>query len=209
MHSLRKFVGRGSTALAIAALVALAVSVQAGQAARSSRSIALTSSVQPQAHELSGTLPSHVASVALSPQCLAAWTALKNALAADRAEDNLENANASADTETGADATEDANEAAALKPLITAVAGACGGTLHQKTSPPVPKTPACANALAALKNAMAQDRTEDQAELANGTEGTAADQAEDESEMAARMPLWSAVRTACAGQFTTFTWQHH
>ncbi len=57
MHSIRKFVGRGTFALAVAALLVLAVSVQAGQAAKSTRvsnnNVALASLSQPRAHEFS------------------------------------------------------------------------------------------------------------------------------------------------------------
>lgn len=210
MHSIRKFVGRGTFALALAALLALAVSVQAGQAAKSTRATsnhdALASLSQPGAHELKPALPAHQASVAPSPQCADAVNALRAALAKDKAEDGLEAANASGDTETGAELTEDNNEKAALKPLVTAAESACGGELHEVEAPPVPKTPACQSALTALKNAFAADRTEDQAELANGTEGTAADLTEDQNEHAAKDRLWTAVRAACASSFQAFSW---
>ena len=210
MHSIRKFVGRGTFALALAALLALALSVQAGQAAKSTHvtnsNVVLANLSQPRAHELTSAQPPHEATLAPSPQCTAAVSALKAALAQDRTEDSLEAANASGDTETGAELTEDTNEKAALKPLVTAAASACGGELHEIEAPPVPKTPACQSALTALKNAFVADRAEDQAELANGAEGTAADQTEDQNEFAAKAKLWAAVRTACAGSFQTFSW---
>jgi hypothetical protein len=209
MQSIRKFVGRGTFALALAALLALAVSVQAGQAAKSTRvsnNAALANLSQPRAHELTSAQPPHEASVAPSPQCTDAVNALKAALVSDRSEDSLEAANAAGDTETGAELTEDNNEKAALKPLVTAVESACGGELHEVLAPPVPKTPACQSALTALKNAFVADRAEDQAELSNGTEGTAADQTEDQNEFAAKAKLWADVRTACAGSFSAFSW---
>jgi len=209
MHSIRKFVGRGTFALAVAALLVLAVSVQAGQAAKSTRvsnnNVALASLSQPRAHELTSAQPSHEASVAPSQQCIDAVNALRAALAKDKEEDGLEAANASGDTETGADLTEDANEKAALKPLVTAAGSACGGELHQVGAPPVPKTPVCQSALTALKSAFAADRAEDQAELSNGTEGTAADQTEDQNEGAAKAKLWADVRAACASSFQAFS----
>jgi len=208
MHSIRKFVGRGTLAIGLAAMLALALAVQTGQAAKGARPTSLTGVVLPRSHELADLLPQHSTTVTLSPQCTAAVNALKAAFANDRAEDNLEYANATPDTETGADATEDANEAAALKPLFTAAATACGGALHKVEAPPVPKTPACAAAWSALKAALVQDRAEDQAEWTNGTEGTAADVAEDQAELAARKPLWAAVQAAC-GTTSFFTWYHH
>lgn len=208
MHSIRKFVGRWTLAIGLAALLAMAVSVQTGQAAKSARPTSLAHAVLPRSHELANLLPQHIATVTPSPQCTAAVNALKAALTNDRAEDNLEYANATPDTETGADTTEDANEAAALKPLFTAASTACGGALHKVQAPPVPKTPACAAAWQALKVALVQDRTEDQAEWTSGTEATAADQAEDQAEIAARKPLWAAVQAACPTT-GSFTWYHH
>jgi hypothetical protein len=210
MHSIRKFVGRGTFAIALAALLALALSVQAGQAAKSTRvgnnNAVLANLSQPRAHELTSALPAHVATVAPSAQCIDAINALKAAVAKDRSEDSLEAANPAGDTETGAELTEDTNEKAALKPLITAAASACGGELHEIEAPPVPKTPACQSALTALKNGFVADRAEDQAELSNGTEGTAADQTEDQNEFAAKSKLWADVRAACASSFRTFSW---
>jgi len=210
MHSIRKFVGRGTFAIALAALLTLALSVQAGQAAKSARvsnnNVVLANLSQPRAHELTSALPAHEATVAPSPQCTAAVNALKAAVANDKAEDGLEAANASSDTETGAELTEDTNEKAALKPLLTAAASACGGELHEIAAPPVPKTPACQSALTALKNAFVADRAEDQAELSSGTAGTAADQTEDQNEFAAKSKLRADVRAACASSFRAFSW---
>ncbi|HET7467948.1 MAG TPA: hypothetical protein VFL29_14920 [Candidatus Dormibacteraeota bacterium] len=207
MHSIRKFVGRGTIAIGLAALVALAVSVQTGEAAKSTHGTAVTSVVQPQSHDEGGVLPLHVTTVAPSAQCTAALSAVRTAFVNDRAEDNLENANASPDTETGADATEDASEAAAMKAAFTTAANACGGSLHKVQAPPTPATPACTAAWNNLKAAFAADKAEDQAELANGTEGTAADVAEDKAEFAAKAKLWSAIKSAC-GTTSFFTWQH-
>lgn len=211
MHSIRKFVGRGTLALGIGALAALAVAVQSGQAARMNDAAPVSSSAQVRqtSVHLNFTLSSP------SPACTSAIGALQAQVASDVAEDVTERSTNTTDTETGADATEDTTEKAAFKPLIAAVVAACGTTdrTGHKT-PIVPKTPACAAAFQALKAAFASDRAEDQSELAAGTEGTAADQAEDQAEQAKVQPLWAAVKAACftgtsSGTTTTFsTWWH-
>lgn len=213
MHSIRKFVGRGTIALTLAALVALAVAVQSGQAARSSsagtRPSALVTSVQLNA-DPSADLPRQtVAEATPSPACVAAVNAVKAALASDRAEDTLETANATPDTETGAEQTEDASESAALKPLFAAIATACGpfiGEKHRivKPSTSTPPTPQCVAAIQALKAAFAQQRAEAQAEFASGTEDTAADLSEDQAARAQFTSLFSAVKAACGTSW--FTW---
>ena len=209
MHSIRKFVGRGTLALGISAVVALAVAVQAGQAARiddaskvaSSAQVTQTSSVQ-----LHFTLTSP------SPACTTAISGLQAAFAKDVTEDVSERSANATDTETGADLTEDTGEKAALKPLFAAVEAACGTTREGHRAPIVAKTPACASALQAARTAFEQARTEQMTEISNGTEGTAADQTEDQTEAAHIQSLWSAVKAACAptstsGTSTTFsTW---
>jgi len=66
-----------------------------------------------------------------------------------------------------------------------------------------------------LKAALTADRTEDQSELSAGTEGTAADTAEDQAEAAHKLALWKSVQSACASgtQTNTFSFdswrQHH
>ena len=207
MHSIRKFVGRGTIAIGLAALLVLAVAVQTGQAAKTSTTTRLTGVVLPKSHELADLLPTHQGTVAPSAQCIAAWNSIKTAMANDRTEDNLEYANGSPDTETGTDQTEDASETAAFKALFASAATACGGSLHKVQAPPTPATPACTAAWNNLKAAFAADKAEDQAELANGTEGTAADVSEDKAEFAAKMQLWSAIKSAC-GTTWFFTWQH-
>src|SRR5215471_13698531 len=207
MHSIRKFVGRGTLALGISALVVLAVAVQSGQAARFKDASQVASSAQ----VTQTSIHLNFAVSSPSPACTTAIGQLHAAFAADLDEDTSERAANATDTETGADATEDASERAAFKPLIAAVVAACGTTRTGHKAPIIAKTPACASALSALKAAFTADRAEDQAEFAAGTEGTAADQAEDQAELAHIQPLWAAVKAACwtgtSGTTTTFsTW---
>lgn len=214
MHSIRKFVGRGTLAFSVSALVVLAVAVQTGQAARLGASAPASSTQQVRATtRLHVTLPS-----TLSAQCTAALSNLQSALSADLNEDVSERSTNPDDTESGADLTEDANEKVALKPLFDAVLAQCGTSFGAHRNPPPPptaKTPACTAAWNALKAAFAADRTEDQSELSAGTEGTTADRAEDQAEAAHKLALWKNVQSACASgtQTNTFSFdswrQHH
>lgn len=216
MHSIRKFVGRGTIALALAALVALAVAVQSGQAARSTsadtRQSVVATSVQLNADPVADLPRETVADATPSAACVAAANAVKTALASDRTEDTLESANATPDTETGAEQTEDTNEAAALKPLLSAVAAACGpfvGEKHETVKPSTTRTPPtaqCAAAIQALKAAFAQQRAQAMAEFTSGTEGTAADMSEDQAAKAQIVSLFSAVKAACGT--SSFDWDH-
>ena len=216
MHSIRKFVGRGTIALTLATLVALAVAVQSGQAARGTsagmRSSAVAS-MQLNADAHADLARQEAAESAPSPACVAAVNAVKSALASDRSEDNLETANAAPDTETGAEQTEDTNEAAALKPLFAAVATACGPLVGEKeretvrpSTPPTPPTAQCTAAIQALKAAFAQQRAQAMAEFTSGTEGTAADMSEDQAAKAQIVSLFSAVKAACGT--SSFDWDH-
>ena len=206
MRVIRKFVGRGAIAVTIGALLALAVAVQ-GSAARSTPSSAAASAHSSVAQ--STIVSTHYTLVAApSAACTSAINALKAALVQDKAEDAAENKLNAVDSETGSDATEDANEKAALKPYFTAAASACGSTFEQHEFPPANATPACIAAWNSLKAVFAQDQAEDSAELANGTEGTAADQSEDQDEMAQRVAKFNDVKAACGTIFKTATTSH-
>lgn len=210
MHSIRKFVGRGILALGIGVIVALAIAVQSGQAARVNDAVQVptsTTATQTSIH-LNFTTPSSP-----SPACTTAMGRLQAQVASDVAEDVTERSTNASDTEAGADATEDSTERAAFKPLIAAIVAACGTTPREgHKAPIVAKTPACAAALQALKAGFAQARTQQMAEFANGSEATAADQAEDQAEAAHLQSLWGAVKTACvtSTQTSTFSswWWH-
>ena len=211
MHSIRKFVGRGILAFSVSTLVVLAVAVQAGQAARLGSASAPASSPL----RLQAAISAHfTVPVTVTAQCTAAINDLKAALVKDRAEDALEEANP---TDAATEQTEDAAELAALKPFRDAVLTQCGSSFgaHRDRRPPVNATPACTAAWNALKAAFTADRTEDQSELSAGTEGTAADTAEDQAEGANKLALWKNVQSACASgkQTNTFSFdswrQHH
>ena len=211
MHSIRKFVGRGTLALGIGVIVALVVAVQSGQAARVNDAAHVSTAAaatQTSIHLNFTTLSSP------SAACTTAMGQLQAQVASDVAEDVTERSTNASDTEAGADATEDATERAAFKPLIAAIVAACGTTSHVgHKAPIVAKTPACAAALQALKAGFAQARAEQLAEVANGSEATAADQAEDQAEAAHLQSLWGAVKTACAptsgtATFSSTWWWH-
>ena len=217
MHSIRKFVGRGTLALGIGAVVALAVAVQSGQAARVNDASQVSSSSAQVAQTPSVHLNFTLVSTSPSPACTTAMGQLQAQVASDMAEDVTERSTNTTDTEAGADATEDTTERAAFKPLIAAIVAACGTTSHVgHKAPIVAKTPACAAALQALKAGFAQARAEQQAEVANGSEATAADQAEDQTEFGHLQSLWGGVKTACwttrsttTGTSTFSTWWWH
>ncbi len=210
MHSIRKFVGRGTLALGIGASVALAVAVQSGQAARPNDAMqveALAPVTQTSIHlNFTATSP--------SPACTSAIGQIQAAVAKDVTEDLSERSANTTDTETGADQAEDTSERAALKPLIAAVVAACGTTREGDKAPPVVinKSPACTAALQALKAALAADRATAEAEFTNGTEGTAADQSQDQAAFAQLQSLWAAVKAACStgtSGTSTFSWWEH
>ncbi len=196
MFSIRKFVGRGALALTLSAAMVLVFAAQAGQAAKPAHHVTLPGAVHQQ-----GSLALDVHEVAPSPQCTAATNAVKTWFTNDQAEDKSEKALNAVDSETGTDQSEDAGEKAALKALLDAAKSACGAAFHHDEKVTAPPTPACAAALAALKSALQKDQAEDQTEKANGTDDTPADQSEDQAEMAGKMTLWTAVKSACASTF--------
>ena len=215
MHSIRKFVGRGTLALGISVVTALAFAVQAGQAARITDTPQVASSSSQRVTQTSVHL--HFALSSPSPACSSALSQLQAAFAKDVTEDMSERSANTTDTEAGADQTEDTGEAAAFKPFISAVVAACGATAHEGTRVPpttIAKTPACTAALQALKSAFAAARAEQQTELTSGTEGTPADQTEDQAAFAHVQSLWAGVKSACSTGSTTGTstfdtwWQH-
>ena len=79
-----------------------------------------------------------------------------------------------------------------------------GSFLSVKSTAPTAATlsPACTAAIAAIKHAFADDRAEDKPEKANPVDPVA-DVEEDKAERAAMKALWTAARTACAGQAVT------
>ena len=85
--------------------------------------------------------------------------------------------------------------------------GSRGAVLSVKSTPiAVTLTPACTAAIAKIKAALADDRTEDAAEKADAAlsaPNSAADLEEDKAEKAARKALWAETRAACAGQAVT------
>ena len=207
MHSIRKFVGRGILAFSVSTLVVLVVAVQAGQAARPGSASAPASS----SLHLQATLSTHLTvPVTVTPQCTAAINDLKATLAKDHTEDASEEANP---TDAATDQSEDAAELAALKPFRDAVFAQCGSSFGaHRNPPPVNGTPACTAAWNTLKAALTADRAEDQTERNSGTAGTAADQTEDQAEIANFRALWTSIKSACGSgtQTTTrtysFTW---
>lgn len=212
MQTIRKFVGRGTLAVGISALVVLAVAVQSGQAARLNDA----SQVAFSARLTQTPLHLNLTPSSPSPACTTAMGQIQAAVANDLAEDVTERSANATDTETGADATEDTSERATFKPLIAAVVAACGITHTGQKAPIVAKTPACAAAVQALHAGFAQAFAEQKAEITSGSEATASDQAEDQAEAAHLQSLWAAVKTACATSTTTATgtstfstwWQH-
>lgn len=135
-----------------------------------------------------------------SAACMAARNAFYAALKADVAEDSSER-----DLEkTGAatnDPTEDQAEWANFKSLRSALIAACAPQHKTGTTKPTP-TAACTAAKSALQSYLTQLRANQQAEWANHTEGTAADQAEDAASWAQLKTLFHNVATACG--FTRF-----
>ena len=202
-RSIRKLVGVGAAALALGGFFALIVAPLVAGAWVSNRTLSgsSVSTALLHAEALStGTatkvrVPAVVRTATPTAACTAARQALDAAKAKDKAEDAAELAAGKPD-----DVIEDKAEFAALKPLITAVMTTCGLTK------PAPSA-ACSAAMQAVKAAIEKDRAEDATEKAAGTEGSAADVAEDQAERAAIEPLWQNVRTACGfgTRFTTHT----
>jgi len=201
MRSIRKFVGGGAAALALGGFLAFIVAPQLAAAGSSHRIQAgfAASFEAPKAvvstHVIAKIAPAKSA-VTPTAQCTSARTALDAARAKDKAEDDAERA--ANNGGTTADAAEDKAEWAALKPLVDAVRTACGFTK------PAPSAQ-CMAAVQALKTAIQNEQAEDAAEKSAGTEGTAADTQEDQTEKAQILPLWNAVRTACGFGTTTHT----
>jgi len=219
-RSIRRLVGGGIAALALGCLIAVAVAQQVA-ATPNSRGIQSTLTAGFFGH--AGAVLSHLTSTnavkakpraAVTPTaaCTSARQALDAARAKDKAEDTTERATATSDPNfVTTDAAEDKAEMAALKPLLDAARTACGFTR------PAPSAQ-CTAALSAAKAAFVKDRNEDSAEVAAGTEGTAADVSEDQAEKAQLGTLWTSIRTACGiptfaarpdWHFTgTFDWRH-
>jgi hypothetical protein len=203
-RSIRRLVGGGIAALALGCFFALAVAPQVAATA-SSHKIQSTLAAGIDEHEGSLiSLESSIKSISLKPKvavtptaaCTSARQALDAARAKDKAEDTAERTSAGSDPNfKTTDPAEDKAEMAALKPLLSAVATACGFT---KPTP----TAQCTAALSAAKAAFVKDRNEDSAEEAAGTEGSASDVAEDKAEKAQLGTLWTSIRTACG--FPTF-----
>ena len=202
MRSIRKFVGGGAAALALGGFLAFIVAPQLAAAGSSHRIQAgVAASFEAPKAVVSTRVTAKVApnaksAVTPTAQCISARTALDAARAKDKAEDDAERA--ANNGGTTADAAEDKAEWAALKPLVDAVRSTCGFTK------PTPSAQ-CTAAVQALKTAIQKEQAEDAAEKSAGTEGTAADTQEDQTEKAQILPLWNAVRTACGFGTTTHT----
>jgi hypothetical protein len=215
-RSIRKLVGVGAAALALGGFLALIVAPQlAGASGGSHRTlegggvanvILKSRTEQTAAIERSGVVVANRASVTTTTACATARTNLAAAMTKDKAEDATERASGA----SAADVAEDKAEFAARKPLVDAVRAACGFTKPALSAQ-------CTAALQAMKAAFLAERSEDAAEKAAGTEGSAGDVTEDQSEMAKFAPLWQAVRTSCgfgtrSGDFSTFdsttTWSY-
>jgi hypothetical protein len=215
-RSIRKLVGVGAAALALGGFFALVVAPQlAGASSGSHRTLAgsgvanviLNSRTeQTAAIEHRVVAAAHPATVTPTTGCTTAKTNLAAALATDKAEDATERASGA----SASDLAEDKAEYTARKPLVEAVRAACGFTW------PAPSAQ-CTAALQAMKAAFLAERSEDAAEKAAGTEDSASDVTEDQSEKAKFAPLWQSVRTSCGfgtrtGDFSSFgsagTWSY-
>lgn len=215
-RSIRKLVGVGAAALALGGFFALIVAPQlAGASSGSHRTLAgggvgnviLKSRIEQTAAIEHGVVAAvHPATVTPATACTTAKTNLASALTRDKAEDATERASGT----SASDTAEDKAEYAARKPLVDAVRAAC---VFAKPAP----SAQCMAALQAMKAAFLAERSEDAAEKAAGTEDSAGDVTEDQSERAKFAPLWQAVRTSCGfgtrtGDFSTFgsatTWSY-
>jgi hypothetical protein len=215
-RSIRKLVGVGAAALVLGGFFALIVApLLAGASSGSHRTVAAAGvanvilksrSEQTAAIDHKVATANHPATVTPTTACTTAKTNLAAAISKDKAEDATERASGT----SASDLAEDKAEYGARKPLVDAVRAACGFTK------PAPSAQ-CTAALQAMKAAFLAERSEDAAEKAAGTEGSAGDVTEDQTERAKFAPLWQAVRTSCGfgthtGDFSTFgsttTWAY-
>jgi hypothetical protein len=209
-RSIRKLVGGGAAALAIGGFFALIVAPQLAGASSGSHRTAAGGGVanvitklrteQTAAIDRKVVIAVHPA-VTPSASCSTAKANLASAMAADKAEDTTERANATSDPNfKTTEITEDKTELAARKPLVDAVRASCTFTKPVLSAQ-------CSAALQSLKAAFQAEVSEDAAEKAAGTEGTAADVAEDKSELARVAPLFLSLRASCMlGTHGAFTW---
>ena len=208
-RSIRKLVGGGAVALALGGFFALIVAPQLAGASGAGHRIELkagVTGVMPEAAALltfvpvNKTVPAVHSSVSASSACTTAKANLASAVAQDKTEDATERAKATSPT-TATELEEDKAELASRKPLFDAVRTHCGLTKPTLSA-------ACTDALQSVKAAIVAEVGEEAAERSAGTEGTAADVSEDQSEKATMAPLWTAVRTNCgfgtSGGFTSF-----
>jgi hypothetical protein len=182
----RLFVRGVMVAGAIGAAAAIALAPQPGVA----NNIGLDD------HSTTGTVV-RTSEPAPSAACVAAKTAFFAALKADVAEDASERDLTKTGTNT-TDATEDQTEHANFASLRKAMVTACdpddaAQPQHQTPTP----TAACTAAKAALKSFFTQRMADEKADWTNGTEGTAADKAEDAAAWAQAKTLFQAAATAC------------
>jgi hypothetical protein len=194
-RSIRKLVGVGAAALALGGFFAVIVAPQVTGASSGSHRTAAGGGVanvitklrteQTAAIDGNTVIAAHPA-VMTSSSCATAKANLASAMAADKAEDTTERAGATTDSNS----TEDKAELAASKPLVAAVWADCTFTKPVLSAQ-------CSAALQTLKAAFQAELSEDAAEKAAGTEGTAGDVSEDKSELAAVAPLFQSLRASC------------
>ena len=206
-RSIRKLVGGGAAALALAGFLALLVAPRLAGASSGSHltlassgfSSVITNLRTEQAADIEKKSVSTAHRAATpSGACTSAKANLSAAIAQDRAEDARERVSAT----PASDVAEDRAEYAARKPLVDAVRAACGFTKP-------PPSPQCAAALQSLKAAFLAERGEDEAERAARTEDSPADVIEDQAEKARLAALWQKVRSSCGfgtrtGDFSMF-----
>ena len=208
--SIRKLVGGGAAALAIGGFFALIVAPQlAGASSGSQRTLAGAGvanviinlrTEQTAAIDKKVVTSVHLATTP-STSCATAKANLGSAMAADKAEDTTERANATLDPNfMTTEMAEDKDELATIKPLVDAVRASCTFTKPVLSAQ-------CSAALQSLKGEFQAVLSEDSAEKAAGTEGTAGDVAEDKSEIASFAPLFQSLRASCIlgthGAFTS------
>ncbi|HVC77312.1 MAG TPA: hypothetical protein VND96_12450 [Candidatus Micrarchaeaceae archaeon] len=209
--SIRNLVGGGAAALAIGTFFALILAPQlAGASSGSHRTPAGAGManviINKRTEQTAAIDKKVVAAVHLaatpSTSCATAKANLASAMAADKTEDATERAKATSGSSfKTTEITEDKAEVAARKPLLDAVRASCTITKPVLSAQ-------CSAALPSLKAAFQAGISEDLAEKAAGTEGTAGDVTEDKSEMVRFAPLFQSLRASCMlgthGAFTRF-----
>jgi hypothetical protein len=223
-RSIRKLVGGGAAALAIGGFFALIVApalagaMSGSHPATTKTSAGVARIFIEKGSVLKVAVDKKVVKVvvpALTPSgtCATAQSNLAAAKAQDKAEDTTERAKASSDANFKAsEVAEDKDENAARKPLVDAVRAACGTTKAAPSSQ-------CSAALQSLKAAFQAEQGEDAAEKSAGTEGSAGDATEDQSERSRMMPLFQAIGSSCVwnghdghfaqtGSTKSFSFQH-